>query len=103
MLKLRSRKCSSFSIGPYFSITSSIVIWSDRRVNIIMAHNTKPETAVAVADSEEIISDLQGIEPGLQVLNLMLQCVDVPLRIVDVQRLRQPSIAVGGGAVDIKD
>ena len=68
-----------------------------------MAHNTKPETAVAVGDSEEIISDLQGIEPGLQVLNLMLQCVDVPLRIVDVQRLRQPSIAVGGGAVDIKD
>ena len=68
-----------------------------------MAQNTKPESAFAVADSEEIISDLQGIEPGLQVLNLMLQCVDVPLRIVDVQRLRQPSIAVGGGAVDIKD
>ena len=31
MLKLRSRKCSSFSIGPYFPITSSIVIWINNK------------------------------------------------------------------------
>ena len=39
----------------------------------------------------------------MQILDLVLQCINVPFRIVDIKRLCKPCVAVGGGAIYVKD
>ena len=46
---------------------------------------------------------LKCVEPGLQILNLVLQSVNVPFCVIDVKSLCKSRVSVGGSTVDVQN